>query len=600
VADSAGELASVSEETLSAVDEIISSVKEVETSAKESARLSEKVKEDASTLGVMSIKKNMDGMENIRSSVTKTSSVIEKLVSRSEEIGNILTVIDEITDQTTLLALNAAILAAQAGEHGKGFSVVANEIKDLAERTAFSTKEIDQLIKTVRQDVLDAVTAMDEGMTSVEEGIQLSKEASEALKKILNSAKLSSEMALAIERTTGEQAKTAIYVSESVERVRAMVGQIAKATAEQSRGVNHIIDAAEKMRDASHQADKATEQQAIGSRQISQAIETISDRTQHITKAIREQKSGSTQIWMSLEKIKDLPEKNRGLAFSINKELNSLATDSELVMTEMERFKLREEDHSDVVRCGIVPYENPAELFRKFSSLISYLSEKTDRKFELRVANDFETAVKEINEGITQLCFMTTGTYIEASKSKIVEPLAKVQRKGKPYYHASIITKQSSSINSIEDLKGSSFAFVDVHSTSGHLIPRGMLIEGGVGLEDLSFYDFLGHHDSVVRAVLKGEFDAGGVIDAIAEKYMDQGLKIIKNSQDIPGFNFCAGSMEEDQKAAIKIALLELNEENPDTSSVLARIDKYFTGLSEVKDTDYDAIRTLMSKLGID
>jgi methyl-accepting chemotaxis protein len=600
VADSAGELASVSEETLSAVDEIISSVKEVETSAKESARLSEKVKEDASTLGVMSIKKNMDGMENIRSSVTKTSSVIEKLVSRSEEIGNILTVIDEITDQTTLLALNAAILAAQAGEHGKGFSIVANEIKDLAERTAFSTKEIDQLIKTVRQDVLDAVTAMDEGMTSVEEGIQLSKEASEALKKILNSAKLSSEMALAIERTTGEQAKTAIYVSESVERVRAMVGQIAKATAEQSRGVNHIIDAAEKMRDASHQADKATEQQAIGSRQISQAIETISDRTQHITKAIREQKSGSTQIWMSLEKIKDLPEKNRGLAFSINKELNSLATDSELVMTEMERFKLREEDHSDVIRCGIVPYENPAELFRKFSSLISYLSEKTDRKFELRVANDFETAVKEINEGITQLCFMTTGTYIEASKSKIVEPLAKVQRKGKPYYHASIITKQSSSINSIEDLKGSSFAFVDVHSTSGHLIPRGMLIEGGVGLEDLSFYDFLGHHDSVVRAVLKGEFDAGGVIDAIAEKYMDQGLKIIKNSQDIPGFNFCAGSMEEDQKAAIKIALLELNEENPDTSSVLARIDKYFTGLSEVKDTDYDAIRTLMSKLGID
>ena len=406
VADSAGELASVSEETLSAVDEIISSVKEVETSAKESAKLSEKVKEDASTLGVMSIKKNMDGMEKIRSSVTKTSAVIEKLVQRSEEIGNILTVIDEITDQTTLLALNAAILAAQAGEHGKGFSVVANEIKDLAERTAFSTKEIDQLIKTVRQDVLDAVTAMDDGMSSVEDGIQLSKEASEALKKILNSAKLSSEMSVAIERTTGEQAKTAIYVSESVERVRVMVGQIAKATAEQSRGVNHIIDAAEKMRDASHQADKATEQQAVGSRQISQAIEIISDRAQHITKAIREQKSGSNQIWMSLEKIKDLPEKNRGLAFSINKELNSLATDSELVMTEMERFKLREEDHSDIVRFGVVPYENPSDLFRKFSPLITYLSEKTGRRFELRVANDFDTAIKEIKEGETQICFI--------------------------------------------------------------------------------------------------------------------------------------------------------------------------------------------------
>ena len=600
VADSAGELASVSEETLSAVDEIISSVKEVETSAKESAKLSEKVKEDASTLGVMSIKKNMDGMEKIRSSVTKTSAVIEKLVTRSEEIGNILTVIDEITDQTTLLALNAAILAAQAGEHGKGFSVVANEIKDLAERTAFSTKEIDQLIKTVRQDVLDAVTAMDDGMSSVEDGIQLSKEASEALKKILNSAKLSSEMSVAIERTTGEQAKTAIYVSESVERVRVMVGQIAKATAEQSRGVNHIIDAAEKMRDASHQADKATEQQAVGSRQISQAIEIISDRTQHITKAIREQKSGSNQIWMSLEKIKDLPEKNRGLAFSINKELNSLATDSELVMTEMERFKLREEDHSDIVRFGVVPYENPSDLFRKFSPLITYLSEKTGRRFELRVANDFDTAIKEIKEGETQICFMTTGSYIEAKKSKTIEPLAMVLKNGKPYYHSVIIAKSSSHLGSVEDLKGSSFAFVDINSTSGHLIPRGMLLEEGVGLDDLSFYDFLGHHDSVAKAVLRGEFDAGGVIDAIAEKYMEQGLKVIKASQDIPGFNFCAGSIAEDQKDEIKIALLELNENNPDTFSVIARIDKSFTGLVDVKDTDYAAIRTLMSKLEID
>lgn len=600
VADGAGELARVSDETLSAVDEIISSVKEVETSAKESARLSEKVKEDASTIGMTSIKKTMDGMEHIRASVTKTSSVIEKLVARSEEIGSILNVIDEITDQTTLLALNAAILAAQAGEHGKGFSVVANEIKDLAERTAFSTKEIDQIIKGVRHDVMDAVTAMDEGMTSVEEGMLLSREASEALKKILDSARQSSEMSVAIERTTGEQAKTAMYVSESVERVRVMVGQIAKATAEQSKGVTLIIDAAEKMRDASHQADKATEQQAVGSRQISHAIESISERTQQISKAIREQKSGSNQIWTSLEKIKDLPEKNRGLAFSINKELNSLATDSELVMSEMERFSLREEDHGDVIRFGVVPFENPADLFRRFASLVSYLSGKVGRKFELRVANDFQTAVEEINKGITQLCFMTAGTYIEARKSQAIEPLAKVLRKGEPYYHSVIVAKQNSPIESVEDLKGSSFAFVDVYSTSGHIMAREMLREGGVGLEDLYFYDFLGHHDSVVKAVLKGEFDAGCVIEATAAKYMEQGLKVIKTSHEIPGSNICAGIMDAAQKAEIKSALLELNEDNPDTFSVMSPIDKECTGLAEAADSDYAVIRTLMSKLGIE
>jgi phosphonate transport system substrate-binding protein len=129
---------------------------------------------------------------------------------------------------------------------------------------------------------------------------------------------------------------------------------------------------------------------------------------------------------------------------------------------------------------------------------------------------------------------------------------------------------------------------------------REMLREGGVGLEDLYFYDFLGHHDSVVKAVLKGEFDAGCVIEATAEKYMEQGLKVIKTSQEIPSSNICVGFMEEAQKVEIKSALLELKEDNPDTFSALAPIDKECSGLVEAKDADYNVIRTLMSKLGIE
>ena len=129
VAQNADNLSGITDETLSAIEEIASSVKEVELNAKESAKLSEKVMTDASTFGMTSIEKTIDGMKNIKFSVEKTNEFIKKLGGRSEEIGKILNVIDEITDQTTLLALNAAILAAQAGEHGKGFSVVADEIK---------------------------------------------------------------------------------------------------------------------------------------------------------------------------------------------------------------------------------------------------------------------------------------------------------------------------------------------------------------------------------------------------------------------------------------------------------------------------------------
>jgi methyl-accepting chemotaxis protein len=596
VAGNAGELEKVSGSSLSAMDEIIASVKRVESMAKESSELSEKVKEDASTVGVNSIDKTMQGMEKIRASVSKTSEVVEKLVSRSEEIGSVINVIDEITDQTTLLALNAAILAAQAGEHGKGFSVVANEIKDLAERTDFSTKEINQLIQSIRKEVRDAVVAMEEGMASVEEGTLLAKESSSALRMILDSATKSSEMAVSIERTTAEQARSARYVSESVERVRGMVEQIARATAEQSRGAALIIEAAAKMRDASHQADKATEQQAVGSRQISKSIENISERSRHISRAINEQEMGTKQIWSSLEKIKSVPEKNRNLAFSINRELRALAKDSEIVNMEMERFTLFEDVTEGVITVGVVPFVSPSGLFRKLLPLISYLGREAGRRFELRVAKDFRAAVDDLKNGITQLCIMTSIIYVEASREKELKILAGVLRKGKPSHSSAIITGPGSGIGSLSDLRGRSFAFVDKYSASGYLVPRAMLLEEGIGLDALSSYNFLGYHDDVIEAVLKGEFSAGGVLESSAVKFQQRGVRILKSSPDIPEFNVCAGDLDAEVMAAVKSALLKLTDHNPLTATLLGPVDEEYTGFRESRDEDYDGIRAMFAK----
>lgn len=599
VASGAMDLSRVSDETLSAVEVIINSIREVETRAKESARLSEKVAEDASSLGVTAMNKTMDGMQRIKTSFEGTASAIEKLGVRSDDIGKILNVIDEITDQTTLLALNAAILAAQAGEHGRGFSVVAGEIKDLAERTAFSTQEISQLIQSVRQEVKDTKDAMKEGLGAVDEGIVLSRDASGALRKILESSRMSSEVVISIERSTGEQAKTAKLVSNAINNVRSMVGQIASATAEQSREADRIKRAIEKMREAFHQVDIATEQQAAGSRQISKTVEIISEKSQQISRAIYEQKMGSNQIWSSLAKMKDLPEENRDLAFSINKALQELLMDADLVNTEMQRFRLYEERDVNAIRMGVVPLEAPAEMFRRFTPLAEYLGRELRMRVDLKVAQDYTSAVRDLGSGETQLCYMTPLTYIQAHMASDAELLVKALRDGRPYHHAVIVTKEDSAIKSLKDLRGRSFAFGDINSTSGHIVPRAMLLEEGVELKDLTRHRFLGHHDDVVKEVLKGEFDAGCVRESLAEKFKDEGLRFLKVSREIPEFNICARGLNGEDKAAVKTALLRLTDGTSEGALILGNLDRNYTGFTEAKNEDYDGVKTMMSKIGM-
>lgn len=605
VASSAEELASASEETLSAVSEITSAIKEVEVNAKESARLSEKVTNDSVTLGMASVEKTIEGMKNIKSSVERTAEFITKLGGRSDEIGKILTVIDEVTDQTTLLALNAAILAAQAGEHGKGFSVVADEIKDLAERTSFSTQEISSLIQAVQLEVKNAGEAMREGLRSVEEGFRLSREAGDSLRKILESSKKSSEMALSIERSTTEQSKAARLVAEAMERVRNMTDQIAKATSEESKGILLIIKATEKMRDVSQQVSKATEEQSIGSRQISQAMEIVSDKTHQISRSLSEHKIATQHILNTVDGVKNIPLENRKLAFRFSGAVRNLHNDAELLEMEMGRFRFSgdmtgAEEVSSAIRFGVLPLDSPAVMFKKFTPLAEYLGRKLGRTVELKVAVDFESAVNDVGRNVTQLCAMGPATYVEGHRRYGLKVLVRALRNGKPFHHSVIITRDDSNIRTLADLKGKTFAFADIQSSTGHIIPRAMLKEAGVDLEDLQYYQYLGHHDEVARAVLKGDFDAGGVMEATAHKFKDEGLRLLQVSDDIPEFNICYNpAFDGKDLGVIKTALISLNDSTAEGALILKSIGKECTGFVEASDSDYDGIRTKMSKIGI-
>lgn len=323
VARNVDALSLTAEETASSMNEMDVSIDQVQSNANETARLSEEVARDADT-GAEAIQKTLEEIHRIRDSSSAAVRVMSNLDAHIAAVGKILNVIDDVAEQTNLLALNAAIIAAQAGEHGKGFSVVADEIKDLAERSSASTKEIAELIKGIQQESLNAIRAVERGAENVERGVQVSGEAEMALKKILDSSQKSTNMVRAIARATVEQAKGSRQVTDAIGRIAETVQQIAAATAEQARGSELIMSSSEKMRTIAQQVERSSQEQSRGSRQITEAIEQISAMVEQLARTQRERRQNSDEVGRaivsihsflveSLQRLRQVTEKVEGL-----------------------------------------------------------------------------------------------------------------------------------------------------------------------------------------------------------------------------------------------------------------------------------------------
>ncbi len=331
-------LSQAADETATSTTEINSSVLEVEESAQQSAVLAEAVAVDAQNLGMRSIERTVEGMRRIEEEARKSAEVINRLGGRADSIGGILTVIEDITDQTALLALNAAILAAQAGEHGKGFSVVAAQIRALANRTALSTQEIGKLIVSVQEDAHEAVAAMGQGVAAAEDGTRLSREAGDALRKILERAGQAREMSSAISRASAGQVAGMKHVTDAVDRIRTMAHQIGRATAEQRSGSEQIMHASEKMREITRFVKSATVEQVRSSKTITTAVEEMSGKVGLVNRAATEVKTGSDLIVKAIERIKLTARENADLATRLNNAVDVLAAEAGTLKRQMERF----------------------------------------------------------------------------------------------------------------------------------------------------------------------------------------------------------------------------------------------------------------------
>ncbi|MEW6108287.1 MAG: methyl-accepting chemotaxis protein [Nitrospirota bacterium] len=340
IAESLGNLSTSSEEISSSINEVNSTTIDIESRATESVVLAETVMSNASEKGMSAARIAMEGMENIKNSVMALSDVINMLGKRTDDIGKILNVIDDVTDQTNLLAINAAILASKAGEHGKGFSVVADEIKSLAERTSFSTNEIAELIKSVQDVTRSSIKMASDGIKTVEKGLLHVQDLNDTLSEIVESSKASTDMVKAIQRATSEESIVIKHITLAVETMTEQIENISRAIQEQNRGSRFIIEATEKVKDLSRQVKIATSEQKDGSKRIANVLENVTNQASQIADATKKQKENSSEIVNSVKKIRNSTEQLIRSSNNMNAVISALKEESQTLIQELKKFKV--------------------------------------------------------------------------------------------------------------------------------------------------------------------------------------------------------------------------------------------------------------------
>ncbi|PLX98199.1 MAG: methyl-accepting chemotaxis protein [Desulfuromonas sp.] len=339
VAENVEILSSSTEVTASSIIELDASIKEIEENAEKTHNLSEEAARDAEE-GKAAVDETINGIGEIRETVDRATSAIQDLGAQSNEIGKILTVIDEIADQTSLLALNAAIIAAQAGEHGKGFAVVADEIRELAERTAVSTREIALIINNLQSGTREAVEAMEAGSRRVHEEVERSKGTGTALDQIRTSTLNASEQVRGIVRATQEQSRGSRQITDSINQISSMLGQIAAAIKQQTDGARQLAHAAEAMKEIASQGKLSTAEQAKGSRQINTSMEQIRNMIERIDAATREQTQRSRQVVEAVGKIREISEENSERTSELDQVAEILTKQTMALEDEVGAFKV--------------------------------------------------------------------------------------------------------------------------------------------------------------------------------------------------------------------------------------------------------------------
>ncbi len=326
-------------EAMTGVGELAQQISQIESSASEMARLSDTVT-DAADKGTDRVNQTILGMHAISHATETAQEEMQALGARVDDIGHIVNVIDDVADETNLLALNAAIISAQAGEHGRAFAVVSDEIKELADRVATSTNEISQLIRGLQEQSGNVIQVIEEGVVHVQSGVQLSNEAGAALKDITFFAEESGRQVEVIVRSVHEHRGSARHVAELMERVGGDAESIQEASEAQVEGAVIVRTAADAVGQMTRQVRTTTEEQERSTGFIARNLEEVRNSVTGIHSALESQQEDCRHTEESLESLRQRTRANEKATARMGNAMKAMLLQAETLRRDIRRFRV--------------------------------------------------------------------------------------------------------------------------------------------------------------------------------------------------------------------------------------------------------------------
>ncbi|MBD3307050.1 HAMP domain-containing protein [candidate division KSB3 bacterium] len=340
MSDHTEQFLTITQSTSKAVHHIDESLREVSQNAVQSEQVARETQEIAVD-GQAAVDAAINGILDLKEAVSTTAHIIQEVNSWGEQMSSILDIVNEITEQTSLLALNASIISAQAGEHGRGFAVVAEEIKDLATRTKDSTKEMSTLIHALQVKTEEGVDSISTGIQKADHGVQLVSVVKDGFAQIIESATRSSTMAADTAQVLQQTTQNSQRISASMAQIDEMVSQIRTAIQRQKKDTATVVTSVENIRSMAAQVNRAVTEQKTASGQIATSMEHVTDRIGNISTQTQTLKDSADQIVSTLHTIEAITQKISQNTTTISREhVNELLTQAKTLQNLINEFKV--------------------------------------------------------------------------------------------------------------------------------------------------------------------------------------------------------------------------------------------------------------------
>jgi methyl-accepting chemotaxis protein len=326
------------QEAVSFFAELDASLEETRRNARSLSETSTRVTQDAET-GFSAVAAVEDEILRTTRATQESRTTLGELVASIERIGRAVDLIQDVTEQTNLLSLNASIIAAGAGEHGKSFAVVATQIRELSSRTAGNAKEIRGVIRSLTHGGEEMATSMDRTFQVVQRSTELSRAAGDALRTILESAAGQEEMSKRIASATEELAHGGQSANRAMHSIFEMMEGISNATRDQVSSAQYLNQEAERVRDVALQLKNATEEQAKGTGVISQAITQIMEDSRQTTQAVLLQTQETGAIYDAMREVAATALSIESAFMELAQAADHLKSSASTLMQEIRSFK---------------------------------------------------------------------------------------------------------------------------------------------------------------------------------------------------------------------------------------------------------------------